>query len=39
MAKFVLWWLVALRGPRRDEVSGLRWLDVDLAATLALAAC
>ncbi|TMR93967.1 site-specific integrase [Nonomuraea basaltis] len=27
---FVLWWLVALRGLRRGEVAGLRWLDVDL---------
>ncbi|NMO54529.1 site-specific integrase [Actinoplanes sp. TBRC 11911] len=29
---FALWWLVALRGPRRGEVVGLRWEDVDLAA-------
>jgi integrase len=27
---FVLWWLVALRGLRRGEVCGLRWVDVDL---------
>ncbi|MEU6793120.1 tyrosine-type recombinase/integrase [Nonomuraea wenchangensis] len=27
---FVLWWLVALRGLRRGEVAGLRWVDVDL---------
>lgn len=26
-----LWWLVALRGPRRGEVAGLRWEDIDLA--------
>ncbi|GAA3752907.1 tyrosine-type recombinase/integrase [Plantactinospora mayteni] len=29
---FVLWWLVALRGPRRGEMAGLRWEDIDLAA-------
>jgi len=28
---FALWWLVALRGPRRGEIAGLRWEDVDLA--------
>jgi integrase len=27
---FPLWWLVALRGPRRGEVAGLRWSDLDL---------
>jgi integrase len=27
---FSLWWLVALRGPRRGEMAGLRWEDVDL---------
>ncbi|MFI7131372.1 tyrosine-type recombinase/integrase [Nonomuraea sp. NPDC050153] len=27
---FVLWWLVALRGLRRGEVAGLRWVDIDL---------
>jgi len=27
---FPLWWLVALRGPRRGEVAGLRWPDLDL---------
>jgi len=27
---FVLWWLVALRGLRRAEVCGLRWVDLDL---------
>jgi integrase len=27
---FPLWWLVALRGPRRGEIAGLRWEDVDL---------
>jgi integrase len=29
-ALYVLWWLVALRGLRRDEACGLRWSDVDL---------
>jgi len=29
---FALWWLVALRGPRRGEIAGLRWEDIDLAA-------
>lgn len=29
---FPLWWLVALRGPRRGEIAGLRWEDVDLVA-------
>ncbi|WP_238447190.1 site-specific integrase [Micromonospora sp. 4G55] len=29
---FVLWWLVALRGPRRGEMAGLRWEDINLAA-------
>ncbi|MEV4354214.1 site-specific integrase [Nonomuraea sp. NPDC049625] len=27
---FELWWLVALRGLRRGEAAGLRWVDVDL---------
>jgi len=27
---FPLWWLTALRGLRRGEVCGLRWIDVDL---------
>jgi integrase len=27
---FALWWLVGLRGPRRGEIAGLRWSDVDL---------
>jgi integrase len=31
-AFFALWWLVALRGPRRGEIAGLRWEDVDLAS-------
>ncbi|MEV6039019.1 tyrosine-type recombinase/integrase [Nonomuraea sp. NPDC052116] len=26
---FVLWWLIALRGLRRAEVTGLRWIDLD----------
>jgi integrase len=29
---FALWWLVALRGPRRGESAGLCWEDIDLAA-------
>jgi len=29
---FALWWLVGLRGPRRGEIAGLRWEDIDLAA-------
>jgi integrase len=28
---FALWWLVALHGPRRGEIVGLRWEDLDLA--------
>lgn len=28
---FALWWLVALRGPRRGEIAGLCWEDIDLA--------
>ncbi len=27
-----MWWLIALRGLRRGEAAGLRWIDVDLAA-------
>ena len=27
---YPLWWLVALRGLRRAEACGLRWVDVDL---------
>ncbi|HLL65531.1 MAG TPA: site-specific integrase [Micromonosporaceae bacterium] len=29
---FPLWWLVALRGPRRGEIAGLLWEDIDLVA-------
>jgi integrase len=25
-----MWWLIALRGLRRGEAAGLRWVDVDL---------
>ncbi|BCB84762.1 hypothetical protein Psuf_020750 [Phytohabitans suffuscus] len=27
---FALWWLAALRGLRRGEICGLRWVDLDL---------
>jgi integrase len=27
---FAMWWLIALRGLRRGEAAGLRWIDVDL---------
>jgi integrase len=27
---FAMWWLVTLRGLRRGEAAGLRWVDVDL---------
>jgi integrase len=27
---FAMWWLIALRGLRRGEAPGLRWIDVDL---------
>ncbi|MFV2089007.1 site-specific integrase, partial [Micromonospora sp. LOL_021] len=27
---FAFWWLTALRGLRRGEMCGLRWVDVDL---------
>ncbi|GGK44046.1 hypothetical protein GCM10010124_41120 [Pilimelia terevasa] len=27
-----MWWLIALRGLRRGEAAGLRWVDVDLDA-------
>jgi integrase len=27
---YAMWWLVALRGLRRGEAAGLRWVDVDL---------
>jgi hypothetical protein len=29
---FALWWLAGLRGPRRGELCGLRWTDIDRAA-------
>jgi integrase len=32
----VLWWLIALRGLRRGEAAGLRWVDVDLDARVAV---
>jgi hypothetical protein len=27
---YALWWLIALRGLRRSEAAGLRWVDLDL---------
>jgi len=27
---FAMWWLIALRGLRRGEAAGLRWIDIDL---------
>src|SRR5262249_44851493 len=27
---FAMWWLIALRGLRRGEAAGLRWIDLDL---------
>jgi integrase len=27
---YAMWWLIALRGLRRGEAAGLRWVDVDL---------
>lgn len=27
---FALWWLIALRGLRRGEAAGLRWVDLDI---------
>jgi integrase len=27
---FAMWWLIALRGLRRGEAAGLRWIDADL---------
>jgi integrase len=32
----VMWWLTALRGLRRGEAAGLRWVDVDLDAGVAM---
>jgi integrase len=31
-----LWWLIALRGLRRGEAAGLRWVDVDLNRRLVM---
>ncbi len=31
-----MWWLIALRGLRRGEVAGLRWVDVDLDARVVM---
>jgi len=31
---YALWWLIALRGLRRGEAAGLRWIDVDLDARI-----
>ncbi|TYB54731.1 site-specific integrase [Nonomuraea sp. PA05] len=31
-ALFALWWLAALRGLRRGELAGLRWVEVNLEA-------
>ena len=28
---FAMWWLIAVRGLRRGEAAGLRWIDIDLA--------
>ena len=29
-----MWWLIALRGLRRGEAAGLRWIDVDLTTAV-----
>ena len=31
-----MWWLIALRGLRRGEAAGLRWVDVDLDAKVVM---
>ena len=33
---FAMWWLIALRGLRRGEAAGLRWIDVDLDAKVVM---
>jgi integrase len=33
---FAMWWLIALRGLRRGEAAGLRWVDVDLDAEVVM---
>ncbi len=32
---YAMWWLIALRGLRRGEAAGLRWVDVDLDGAVA----
>lgn len=31
---YAMWWLIALRGLRRGEAAGLRWVDVDLKSNV-----
>src|SRR5215468_2764850 len=33
---YAMWWLIALRGLRRGEAAGLRWIDVDLDAQVVM---
>jgi integrase len=33
---YAMWWLIALRGLRRGEAAGLRWVDVDLDARVVM---
>ena len=33
---YAMWWLIALRGLRRREAAGLRWVDVDLEARVVM---
>jgi integrase len=33
---YAMWWLIALRGLRRGEAAGLRWVDVDLDAKVVM---